>query len=93
MIKKELLSDELKKAMEKFNQGFKDIKPMIDILDSIVKYFEIVDKQLTPVYEKFKKISDIFDKVDLIDTTMLRINKYHTAHQKSSKDSYFSLFQ
>lgn len=93
MDQSDKLSDNLKIAVEKFNKGMKDMKPMINMIDSIVEYFETMDEKLTPIYEKFKKVNDICDKVDLIDKTMLRISKYHSMSQKSDKEPYLNLFQ
>ena len=87
------LSNSLKEAMEKFNKGINDIKPIIDILDPIVKYCEVMDKKLNPLYEKFKRVSEVLDKFDLISETMLRVNKYQSKTQRPSNDPYFNIFQ
>ena len=93
MDKSGYLSENLKEALEKFNKGMNDLKPIFDILDPVVKYCEILDEKLNPLYEKFKKVSETFDKVDLITKTMQRIGRYPAVGQKSNKDPYFNLFQ
>ena len=52
-----------------------------------------MDEKLSPLYEKFKKVSETFDKVDLITKTMQRIGRYQPIGQKPDNDPYFNLFQ
>jgi len=53
----------------------------------LLEVFEVIDKQITPYYEKMKKISDICDKADLIDNTLARLSKYNQLYQRFGKDS------
>ncbi len=94
MVKKEISPDEVKKATEKFADSLKSANLNLKSIDSILEYFISAEKQIEPLYERFKKISDICDKIDLIDNTMIRLGKYQAMFEKFSKDSSFShLFQ
>lgn len=82
MIKNEISPEDIKKATTKFAEALNSVKRNLNSIDIVLEVFEFIDKKITPYYEKMKKISDICDKVVLIDNTIARLNKINKLYQR-----------
>ena len=93
MDKENTLPNNLKEALSIFNQGFQKIEPLLESMDKVVEYMKNIDAKLDPVYEKFKYLNDIFEKIDLINRTMIRVVKYGSLQDKNKDNSFPDLFR
>jgi len=93
MSNEDSLRDKLKESLSKLDEGFEVSNPLVNSIDLLVDYFTVLDEKITPLYEKFKVLSEIFDKVDLIEKTTIRMINFRSLHEKSKDDSFLNLFQ